>query len=1185
MRKRNQKRGIVISLIIIIILICLISLLIIIIGTNNNVRNEIAHILSTPIKATGITGVNIGTNVIANFEQSTGAVTISSTSGVGTMEKEAFDSFVQQCGAANIRTITFTNQVYPPVDSSSLFEGLSNMTHVNNAENLNVNGLRSTYKMFMNCSSLVSVDVSTWNTHSIEDFSYMFSGCTSLTSLNVSGWNTGNAKKMDFLFSECNNVEVLDVSNWETGNVTTLLRTFSGCKKVTTLDVANWDIGKARNICAVFAKCESLTSIDVENWNTESAINMSYIFSECKNLKTVNVSKWKMGNATEIQRIFHGCTSLTEVDVSNWDTGKAYNMECIFYNCTSLKTIDVSRWNTQSATNMYALFWNCNKLTEIDVSNWNTGKVTNMMIMFTNCTNLRTLDVSRWDTGSATDLYGIFENCINLPVLDVSNWNTANVENLYHAFTNCNKLGELDVSKWNTSKVTNLAHTFSGCNEVTTLDVSKWDTRNVTNMNKTFGACKKLESLNLTSWNTAKVTNMEDLFYGCSLLKKMDLRSFDFSKVTKIDGFFSSCNGINEIWLPAYTSSEVLVLPDKYRDTDKPEKANIYHTEINNTVFAEPTHLFRGVFIFFDLGIAQNYVLTEYQPYTKAQYCIVEEATNIGGTEGKGKDILPITTTNYSDTINKASILWNETKFENNTGYKFVAWTSNYDNLMLGVPYSSSVFDKDITYTANFEALEVNYTVKHYQENLEASILGKSLKNLALPNSSKPEENKDTDISPNLDNYTLIETENLTGITDTQVTPETKNYKGFTTPNKKTVTISGDGSTIVEYFYTRNQYNVTLTKGEGIDSVIGDGKYYYEQDVSISAEVNEDYEWKNWTGSKTLVPIQSVFKMPAENVELRANSAKKTNIEIYYIDETNDKIIADKKIIEGYVGNEYEVKPIQINGYKYSSSSENTIGIMTEETIKIYFKYLKQTGLNVKYVDINTKEEIIEEKYYDCVSGEEYDVTGDYQDIDSYTFVKDSGNTKGIMINEGMDVIYYYAYNSNINIKYYDKYTNKEIDVPQIIEGYEGKDYTLKPKEIEGYKLIEIDNPEGTIERNGTNIKYYYAKEITLTLKYINKITKQELKEKKVFTYYSGDTYDLKEVETIGEYRYVGSNIGLKGKVASEDITIELYYQIDNTTSDKILPQAGDTIIIFSMLIAMLIISIIMFIKYRTLDM
>ena len=248
MIKQKNKKGIIL----IAIPICVIALFVIVICASKNLRNEIAHILPSPIEATGATGVSIGTNVVANFEPSTGAVTISSTSSTGSMEREAFDSFVGACGKENIRSVTFTNQVNPPGDVTTLFQGFSQMTQVNNAQYFDVSESRSTYKMFMDCSSLISIDISAWDMHSIEDFSYMFAGCTNVTTLNVSNWNTVNALKMDYMFHECNNVTALDVSGWKVGNVTTLLRTFSGCKKVTTLDVSNWDTIKVRNMCAIF---------------------------------------------------------------------------------------------------------------------------------------------------------------------------------------------------------------------------------------------------------------------------------------------------------------------------------------------------------------------------------------------------------------------------------------------------------------------------------------------------------------------------------------------------------------------------------------------------------------------------------------------------------------------------------------------------------------------------------------------------------------------------------------------------------------------------------------------------------------------------------------------------------------------------------------------------------------------
>lgn len=78
------------------------------------------------------------------------------------------------------------------------------------------------------------------------------------------------------------------------------------------------------------------------------------------------------------------------------------------------------------------------------------------------------------------------------------------------------------------------------------------------------------------------------------------------------------------------------------------------------------------------------------------------------------------------------------------------------------------------------------YTVNHYQQNADN------------------------------DEYTLAETDNLTGTTDTQVTPDRKSYEGFDAPAGQQVTINGDGSTEVNYNYTRKVNNVTYTdQGEG----------------------------------------------------------------------------------------------------------------------------------------------------------------------------------------------------------------------------------------------------------------------------------------------------------------------------------------------------------------------------------
>ena len=62
------------------------------------------------------------------------------------------------------------------------------------------------YNMFYNCSNLISLDLSHFNTSSVTDMEYMFYGCSNLISLDLSDFNTSsNSINIDSMFDNCNN--------------------------------------------------------------------------------------------------------------------------------------------------------------------------------------------------------------------------------------------------------------------------------------------------------------------------------------------------------------------------------------------------------------------------------------------------------------------------------------------------------------------------------------------------------------------------------------------------------------------------------------------------------------------------------------------------------------------------------------------------------------------------------------------------------------------------------------------------------------------------------------------------------------------------------------------------------------------------------------------------------------------
>ena len=81
--------------------------------------------------------------------------------------------------------------------------------------------------------------------------------------------------------------------------------------------------------------------------------------------------------------------------------------------------------------------------------------------------------------------------------------------------------------------------------------------------------------------------------------------------------------------------------------------------------------------------------------------------------------------------------------------------------------------------------------------------------------------------------YTLKDTESKTGTTDTSVTPAVKTYTGFTSPATKTATIKGDGTMVVEYYYTRNKITLDLN-GYLDNSSAGNISGYGTADVYVN---------------------------------------------------------------------------------------------------------------------------------------------------------------------------------------------------------------------------------------------------------------------------------------------------------------------------------------------------------------
>lgn len=61
-----------------------------------------------------------------------------------------------------------------------------------------------------------------------------------------------------------------------------------------------------------------------------------------------------------------------------------------------------------------------------------------------------------------------------------------------------------------------------------------------------------------------------------------------------------------------------------------------------------------------------------------------------------------------------------------------------------------------------------------------------------------------------------------------RITPAVKTYTGFDSPKTQTKAVTADGKMVIDYYYERHLYNVTLNAGTGIEK-------RSEQDRTVTA--------------------------------------------------------------------------------------------------------------------------------------------------------------------------------------------------------------------------------------------------------------------------------------------------------------------------------------------------------------
>ena len=270
--------------------------------------------------------------------------------------------------------------------SNNLFDWFKNVTDISGLANIDTRDVTEMNYMFSHCSSLLTLDVSTFKTEKVTNMHSMFSGCKSLPTLNLSTFNTGKVTDMAYMFSDCESLSTINVSSFDTKNVTDMHSMFEGCK--------------------------SLPTLDVSTFNTEKVTDMAYMFSNCESLPTINVSSFDTKNVTDMHSMFNYCKGLTSLDLSNFNTANVTNIQAMFQYCIVLPSLDLRSFNTTNVTNMSYVFNGCDKLSELDLSTFNLSSAEKINNMFDMCYEMSSLKLSNnFTIHTVPNRKSLFEKC------------------------------------------------------------------------------------------------------------------------------------------------------------------------------------------------------------------------------------------------------------------------------------------------------------------------------------------------------------------------------------------------------------------------------------------------------------------------------------------------------------------------------------------------------------------------------------------------------------------------------------------------------------------------------------------------------------------------------------------------------------------------------------------------------
>ena len=284
---------------------------------------------------------------------------------------------------------------------SSMFTSNCSLVNIEALSKWNTSNVTSMNSTFHDCRQLESIEgIQNWDTSNVEYMIGLFNTDINLSDFTpIKNWNVKSVKNMHSIFSCCFSVEEIDLSNWETSSLEDMSYMFAQLwinidGQLTTGGVLKriilsekFDTSKVTSMNETFYNNRVIENYGFLKYlDTSNVVEMRAMFYNNSNFNHTRYLKdWNVSNVENMDSLFIGIDSLTDLTgLKNWNTQHATDMTYMFRNCTSLASLSgLENWDVSSVTTFNYMFDGAQNLANASsINNWNISSDATFTKMF-----------------------------------------------------------------------------------------------------------------------------------------------------------------------------------------------------------------------------------------------------------------------------------------------------------------------------------------------------------------------------------------------------------------------------------------------------------------------------------------------------------------------------------------------------------------------------------------------------------------------------------------------------------------------------------------------------------------------------------------------------------------------------------------------------------------------------------